>query len=459
MMLKTYYITLILLLPSLFFAQSNFNIDYDYSCMCLNDTTGYIELYYNFRPFEMKKTVIEKDTCITGVLFVKIGNVANDDVLIDRVWKFDHVIGEQKNEQDKNGLVGQFRFALPEGRYYCDLLAKDGNDTVRQCNGRFEFDIKSFNQDRFTLSDLQLASSISKTSVAKDSPFYKNQYEVIPNPSLMFGDQLPVVFIYCELYGLNIGAKSETFELQYELVNNNDHVFIDKTKYVPSSLPSMVFVNAVNVKDYPTGPYNLVLTVADTGRGIKDRGTKNLYIYNPQVADTSGVGVNASVVASEYFALNEEEINEIFDYSRYLASDAEIKVWDRLSNPNDKKVFLYHFWKARDLTPDDSRNEYKSEYLRRVNIANERFKTMNRKGWQTDKGRVYCLYGEPSDIDRHPALIEGRPYEIWRYDQIEGGVIFIFADLYGTSDMTLIHSTKLGEIRDDDWHRKIDAFR
>ena len=120
---------------------------------------------------------------------------------------------------------------------------------------------------------------------------------------------------------------------------------------------------------------------------------------------------------------------------------------------------MYHFWKARDLTPEDSRNEFKFEYLRRVSIANDRYQTMNKKGWATDQGRVFCLYGEASDIERYPAEMEAIPYEIWRYDHIEGSVIFVFADLFGFSEMSLIHSTKHGELRDDDWHRKVNAFR
>ncbi|UCH65583.1 MAG: GWxTD domain-containing protein, partial [Ignavibacterium sp.] len=69
--------------------------------------------------------------------------------------------------------------------------------------------------------------------------------------------------------------------------------------------------------------------------------------------------------------------------------------------------------------------------------------------------RVYLIYGEPSEIDRYPNQTDSRPYEIWSYQDIEGGVIFIFADLTGFSDYLLIHSTKRGELRDDSWERRI----
>ena len=52
-------------------------------------------------------------------------------------------------------------------------------------------------------------------------------------------------------------------------------------------------------------------------------------------------------------------------------------------------------------------------------------------------------------------ICETKPYEIWRYESIEGGVIFIFGDITGFSDYQLLHSTKRGELRDEYWVRRI----
>ncbi|HQJ47156.1 MAG TPA: GWxTD domain-containing protein, partial [Ignavibacteriaceae bacterium] len=101
-------------------------------------------------------------------------------------------------------------------------------------------------------------------------------------------------------------------------------------------------------------------------------------------------------------------------------------------------------------------NEYFRQYLQRVALSNERFTSMGKPGWKTDRGRVYLLYGEPTEIERYPNQLETRPYEIWQYTDIEGGVFFIFGDLTGFSDYTLINSTKRGELRDDNWARRIN---
>ena len=67
------------------------------------------------------------------------------------------------------------------------------------------------------------------------------------------------------------------------------------------------------------------------------------------------------------------------------------------------------------------------------------------------------MYGEPSEVERYPNQTDTKPYEIWHYNDLEGGVLFIFADLTGFSDYTLINSTKRGEISDSDWQRKISS--
>lgn len=118
---------------------------------------------------------------------------------------------------------------------------------------------------------------------------------------------------------------------------------------------------------------------------------------------------------------------------------------------------MIDFWKIRDTNPVTPENEFFKDYLNRIEIANQRYSAMGRTGWKTDRGRVYLLYGEPSEVERYPNQLESRPYEIWRYNELEGGVYFVFADITGFSDYLLVHSTKRGEMRDDNWSRRINV--
>jgi hypothetical protein len=51
-------------------------------------------------------------------------------------------------------------------------------------------------------------------------------------------------------------------------------------------------------------------------------------------------------------------------------------------------------------------------------------------------GMVYVIFGEPSNIERHPYDMDQKPYEIWDYYDINRQ--FVFLDNTGFGDYRLI---------------------
>lgn len=112
---------------------------------------------------------------------------------------------------------------------------------------------------------------------------------------------------------------------------------------------------------------------------------------------------------------------------------------------------MFKYWKgiSQYLT--------KKEYFSRLDFANKNFKSDFREGWKTDRGRIYALYGKYDEIERFPYEGSTRAYEIWTYNKIQGGAIFVFVDnSTGFGDYVLVHSTAQNEIRDDNWKEKIN---
>ncbi|MBI5058456.1 GWxTD domain-containing protein [candidate division KSB1 bacterium] len=118
---------------------------------------------------------------------------------------------------------------------------------------------------------------------------------------------------------------------------------------------------------------------------------------------------------------------------KYIASTSENKQLRQAVFPDRERLFR-EFWLRRDPTSGTDENELMDEYYHRVEVANEKFAT-HREGWDTDRGRVYILYGEPTDIERHPFDSGSRPYEIWYYSSIAR--MFVFVDYTGFGDYTL----------------------
>ena len=65
-------ILLLISLPIIAYSQNQFKLYFDAARFCIDDSTGYIEIYYSFPYSEMNKKVVNSDTLINGSLSIKI---------------------------------------------------------------------------------------------------------------------------------------------------------------------------------------------------------------------------------------------------------------------------------------------------------------------------------------------------------------------------------------------------
>jgi GWxTD domain-containing protein len=178
---------------------------------------------------------------------------------------------------------------------------------------------------------------------------------------------------------------------------------------------------------------------------------KTFYLYNPHIqpAQTNA----ASIRATEFAGMSAQELGEEFSKAQYLATDQEVRTFGQITSEEGRREFLAKFWSEVEKGRLGHEPILRMAYLQRVVAAGQRFRSMNRDGWRTDRGRVLVVYGEPDEIERFPTSSESKPHEIWHYYAIENGVEFDFVDRSGFGDYQLVNSTKRGELRDDDWQR------
>jgi GWxTD domain-containing protein len=117
------------------------------------------------------------------------------------------------------------------------------------------------------------------------------------------------------------------------------------------------------------------------------------------------------------------EYAEFLSQVRYIITSQERKIFLELPD-SEKPGFIEEFWKRRDPDPDTEENEFKIEYFNRIEKANEMFLGEGRPGWLTDRGRIYVLFGPPTDRITYPMGGGGeRCQEIWYYGNFP--VVFI----------------------------------
>ncbi len=454
--MKRYILFIALAFTGIIYSQ-DFKVDFDYSRFFYNDSSNYIEIYYSFYEPQLKQVETNNQLTVKGILNIRILSQNGADTLVNKNYQFENIIADSMSENHQKSFTGNIAYVLPLGEYRCTLSGIDGNDMTKIDSLSFPISITQIPDDRFSISDLEIASMI-KPSDQEKSMFYKNTYEVIPNPSGVFGQEVPVLYFYSEIYNLQNAKGSETLKVDHMLLNSNNKTVFNKSRIFPRNSASAVDVGAINISKYPSGAYTLVDVATDTVKNLTVYSSKKIFIYNPGVVDTTPVDVaDNSVLTSEFASMSEEELDQAFKESKYVAVKQEKDQWEALKSEDAKRKFLFDFWKARDLTPGTPVNEYKREYFERVKKANSLYSNIQQKGWKTDRGRVLLLYGEPSEIERYPNQVDTKPYEVWHYNELEGGVVFVFADLTGFSDYSLINSTKRGELADPDWQRKINS--
>jgi GWxTD domain-containing protein len=103
------------------------------------------------------------------------------------------------------------------------------------------------------------------------------------------------------------------------------------------------------------------------------------------------------------------------------------------SAPPDRRAQVWReFWTATDPSPATAENEALDEYLRRVQIANLRFREPGDPGWLTDRGEVFITLGEPDEVRDYSSVgaVRSGPQSIrWTYTSLR--VILLFQDPTG----------------------------
>lgn len=112
----------------------------------------------------------------------------------------------------------------------------------------------------------------------------------------------------------------------------------------------------------------------------------------------------------------DQKYQQWLNVSKYIITSTEKQVFFKLKNNRERDSFINMFWNLRDPSKGTPDNEFKDEHMKRFNYATRYFGFSSpRPGWQTDRGRIWILLGEPvhrNVIDNNNSLY---PVEIWEY--------------------------------------------
>ncbi|HFE64048.1 MAG TPA: GWxTD domain-containing protein [Caldithrix sp.] len=425
---------------------SSVKLSMDFGRFRYDDSSVYLEVYYSVYAQNIEYQNTAEGLCATTTL-----NFDLLDAIADSILAKDQInIKFSKNASDDvteaQGSTGILKLILPKGKYRIRMY--HGADTLSN-----EVSVTPFKSDKVTLSDLELSSNIITRVQDKENPFYKNTMLIMPNPSLIFGESLPRLYYYLEMYNLQAGTANPEDKLLVQVViaDSDGKVRLKKEYHRTHKNESSVEFGAFNVRRLESGLYTLIFAVTDSANNVTVYRRRNFYVYNPDVVLAREEESGEQYINSEFKNLPETTLDQMFAQARYVATSSEISVYKILNTLESKRQFLFKFWKSRN----QKKPGWKDEYYQRVRYASEHFRVGTMEGWQSDMGRVYILYGPASEEKHFPSGPDENPYEIWYYYDIEGGVEFDFVDLNGFGIYRLVNSTKRDEVTYPDWQNYI----
>jgi GWxTD domain-containing protein len=361
------------------------HFDLDYARFRDETRNIYLELYYSFSRSQF--AFVEQDSQKVAMFNIEVRIFQQDTLIFSRDWFGKSTVSEEDGMKGHKQWYTLTNFVLPAGNYRLVTKVKDVN-SEREGSKELDLELNTYAKDKLSLSDIQLANSIVQDTVG--GLFTKNYYRVIPNPSLLYGLERPMLYFYAEIYNLSV-SRDSTYQVEYAILDNQRNAF----RTYPANIrkqpgTSLVEVGGVNVISLPTGMYFLELKVTDLGNSSQVTQQKKFYVYGKDKALPTlpriRVEVKGNPLIEFYKSLSQEAIDEEFATATHIALPEEKRIFETL-DLDGKREFMARFWRKRDTVTETAKNEFRDNYLARVKFANEHFGGA-KKGWKTDRGRI-----------------------------------------------------------------------
>ncbi|MCX6251643.1 MAG: GWxTD domain-containing protein [Bacteroidetes bacterium] len=357
-------------------------------------------------------------------------------------------------------FIDEQRFQVANGTYDFEIQMSDKNKDVKP-QPFTQVVTVDFPADKPAVSGIELLQSYTKSETVKT--ITKCGFDLVPYVYNFYPSVEKKLSFYCELYNIDkVIPAGQKYVVSYyvEAFENNirlsDYANIKKVDVKPLE----PLIAEFNIAGLSTGNYNLV---------IEARNQKNeLIVSRKSFFQRSNPG--AAVVYTDFLAFNAkntfaENMVSIDTLREYISSTYPISSGIEKSfikgplKTGDLKTlqqYFYGFWQRRNSQePEKGWLAYKEQ----VHKAQINFGSKIKKGYQTDRGRVYLQYGAPNTRTTQYNDPNNYPYEIWHYyklgnNQSNKKFVFFTEDL-ALGDFTLLHSDAIGEVNTPGWQRSL----
>ncbi len=320
----------------------------------------------------------------------------------------------QESQADSLRVSLSETFDVVPGEYSVDVRVQDAESRSRS-SLKLTLAVENLRARSGTLSPLTLGyvRAVGESLVTLK--------DVVPHSTRVFGVDAPLTAIGGEVYlgetVVDTSVVDTSWTIAYRFYDESGELRLRGARTIRRAGVVTPFVLQPNLRWLSLGSYKLEVEVVG-------RGSMRTVLFD---VDESAVDLDhdfARLVAMISYIASNREMREFRDA---VSVDERMDLWKR-------------FWERRRQDPDDTANDAKTEFFRRVRRANQLYHSGGMEGWRTDRGRIYIKFGPPDQVDESPATGYQRAREVWRYYSTRA--VFIFADRDGFGRYVLVSSNR-----------------
>jgi GWxTD domain-containing protein len=361
----------------------------------------------------------------------------------------------QDSLQTIHDFIDQQRVQLQDGDYVLELKITDKHSSDQGYVVTQNISIH-YPKGKINISDIELLESYTPSLNA--GIYTKSGYDLVPLAYNFFPKTTSVLKFYAEIYGAKEVLGDGDFLVSYNISGHqNKKIIHDLVSYKKQKAsPVNIILAELPLNDVSSGNYNLSVEIRDKSNQLLASKQVLFQRSNPleipvNPDDLSTIKIDNTFVS---YITNTDTLSDYISSLYPISSQFEVDVEEnqmKLNKLESMQQFFYYFWTKRNpQNPEQAWLDYETE----VKSVNAAFSCPARKGYESDRGRVYLEYGHPNSIDKTYFEADYYPYEIWQYNDAkeQRNIKFVFLSRNLSSNcFDLIHSTAKGEYYDTNW--------
>lgn len=454
--------TFVVCLLASLLAQAQDGIDANVSYATFQSQgNGFIEIYLNVLGQSTGQTPVTdstKQAIVDVVILFKQG---------ENVIKFDKYRLKGPAAKTQVDFVDVKRYALPNGDYKLNVSVEDvvSPGSSSQFEAVFNMD---YSAEQLSISDFELIASVKKldANVSATSPMVKGNMMFEPLPTNFYTKNDELMLFYFEVYNTDKAIGDDYLMTLFidnaDTKDREEKMSLLNKRKKPESVTAAV--QQVDIKDLPTGNYNLVAEIRDKNRELLAKKAIPFQRSNPYLK------VSETDITTGKYALEDEFVGKLTTDELVYAlkaifmqvdkADGEhIKLITTQRNENAMRLYLFSYWIKENHNNPQAAYEAYMNVARQVDVS---FANGFGRGFETDRGYIFLKYGAPNNTVFEENDPSAPPYEIWFYNQFpktnQNNVKFIFYNpSLTTNGHVLLHSTARGETNNPRW--EVELYR